>query len=242
MTKFSNYGLVLLFVLSSAFFAACGEDEPTNEPPASAITQPKAGSTYTYTEYETENGVKDDATEETVTSTILETGLTFEGKSNVVKDEDSFEDGSRDTAYFAYESNDDISIWFDAGEESDGDPDDPFGSAEPRWITFPFGAKQNNTYTVLSNDSVNATLTTSYLRTEKGIVNGEERDVWVGQMQISATLTPSIGPQLTLTQTVEISFMPSIGNLFRSESTMNNFIGGGTSGEVRQLVSFSLVI
>ncbi len=232
--------LLALLLLSAGFFTACADDDPVDPEPESKITQPKATSEFIFTEYETENGVKIDDTELTMTQTVLETGVEFQGKSNVRKDEErrpgQGQGKGRDTVYVAYESNDDLSLWLDLAD--DEDPNNPLNAGAARWITVPFGSKTDQSYTLLSNDTVNATLTTSYLRDEKAIINGEERDAWVGQLRLVATVTTG-GQTLTINSTSILSLLPSIGSLFRSEVTTTGFLG--TSGEVKQLTSFTLV-
>jgi hypothetical protein len=115
-------------------FAACSSDTTssnTNTTPTNF--QAKQGSSYSYTETDTAS----DKTTTTKTSkdTVVASGLTIDGKSNVIKVLTLDASGkATDSSYYAYESNGDLSRHFINASDA------PVPGLVP-WITVPFSSQ-----------------------------------------------------------------------------------------------------
>lgn len=237
MLKFSRLPFLMMIALVSiGTFVGCSDDPEA--PDGTEVNVPKQGSTYTYTEYELDDeGNKIDTTEVEVVATVEQTGLSIGGKTGVLEFSDTYEDGTIDTSYVAYESNGDMSVLL-SFEDVEG--------VEPIWGTIPFGSKTAKSYAI--NDTVDdpvigmivvdMAIDTKYLREETASVQGETMDVWVGEVKITGTATAAVGGTININSTGEIHFMPEIGYVYKTDDTSSGF--GFSSRTIRMLVSYVL--
>lgn len=163
MIKNATVLLALLVVLASC------SDEAVNPGPIT-VTQAKTGSSFTFDNYDTDttSGAVIPESRDTSVHTVVSTGATFNGKSNVSKLSMM---SSRDTseAYMNYETNGDISLYF------------PGFSSTVQWLNFPISSK--TTFSAVLADTsctfVGTTFQTkitaenSYVGTETITVNGQ---------------------------------------------------------------------
>ena len=234
--------LVLLTGTGLVTFQGCSEDNP-DDPGSSSITSPKVGSTYTYNYYETEEGNKVDATEETLTVEVIETGIEVGGKTNVTHFRQIGTLGDTSDIYLKYESNNDVSLWLDLAE------DGGIEGVDPRWITLPYGSKSGQNYTLIDTvadngmggmDTLKMTLASSWVREETVQYQGSDMKVWVGKLAQDMVFPFPIVPGLHITfhSDIEFTFAPSIGYVYSVESESES--DGEISGDVQTLTSYTL--
>ena len=241
MNRFlTQFGFLSMGLVGLMLFIGCGEDDPNN-PSTSEVTIPGVGTIYTYTDYETENNVKVDSTEQTVTAEVLETGLSFKSKTGVVHIQEIGTLDPTDTthSYLKYENNNDVSVWLDIGEEADID------GIDPSWIVLPFGSKSNQTLTLIDTVVDNGVggkadlqliITTSWVREETAQIQGNELKIWVGRLNTNWKL-PFLG---TIEGSTDFFFAPEIGFIYRSEEQSQVVGAGDPTGFFRQLISYVL--
>jgi len=119
--------LVLLSLLVLAFsVTGCpNSGTNTNPPPTLGSTQqPKTGSTYTYTSITIDANGNPTGSPHTLVDSVVQTGMSYSGKSNVTQVYETDVQGSYTVIYYNYESNGDISINF------------PNAAPLPPWLTL----------------------------------------------------------------------------------------------------------
>ncbi len=229
--------LFLIAVAGLFAFAGCSDNNPANEGnPNIFVSIPKPDSEFVYTEYDTEDGEKIDITEQKVTSMVIENGLTYKGKNDVLRLREIYEKGDSADVYIRYESNNDMSLLFS------GD-DVPFG--KELWLTLPFGSKSEQSLplidTLLENsnsgfDTLRLGVKTAYMGEETVQYNGSDLTVWLAKITISGTI-PLFG-QADFEASSTMRFAPSLGFVYSNVETTDD--GISVSGSVRTLQSHTL--
>lgn len=231
MKKLKRLPLLLSLAMVVGLWTGCAETT-TDGGDDNGLVQPKVGSSYTYTEYDTDEGLKVDSTEKSTVERVVETNMTFEGKSDVTKLEKTFPDNSTEVGYVRYLANNDIAVYFDLAAD-----DEAFQDVESFWLTVPFGSKAPITTTLHDTDTLDLSVTVSYEGEETVTIGTEEQKVWKGKILMEGALV-SGSINITFEATSLLSFLPRVGNLYRAEESSNSF--GGLTGSVQQLVSYSL--
>ncbi|HEY3876340.1 MAG TPA: hypothetical protein VGM92_12765 [Candidatus Kapabacteria bacterium] len=222
------------FFFGAALLASCSRDASTS-PPASEFVQAKAGSTFTFDEYSTDStnaiipGARD-----TMVSTVLRTDSSIDIKSNVLFVEEK-RGSARDTAYYAYESNGNLSIYVN--------PSDP---TLPFWETLPTGTGTTivraTTYSLIGFDTtvVNDSTVSSLIGTESITVKGAPLSV--KKMLLSfrhATTNSGVTMESVLDET--IYYAPSLGFIAKtSVPSRPDPFGGWIDGGVQTLMDYDL--
>jgi hypothetical protein len=222
-----------LFVLaiSAAFLVSCSKTSPAKSELAIS-SQPKTGSTFTFDQYyiDTTTGQPIANTRDTTTETIVQTGLTYLGKTNVSKVVAATKHGI-DTSYLCFEPNGDISI----------------NSAYlKKWITMPTGSKSSMTMTMdtifgSSKIELKMVSTTSFIGDETLTMMG--RSVSVTKLKQSSDITMiNSGTQSTSNMTMFFYYAPSLGFITKSETPVSTDqkSGAKSKGRMNMLIDYSL--
>ena len=241
--------LMVLFVVTS--FVACesGTDDPGTTP--TAVT-PKAGTSYTYAKQQRDSvsGEAPTTKDSLVIATVISSGTTFEGKSNVISLDD---DG--DTMRYVMESNGDVSIY---RKELFTYGDFTYVSPQP-WLKYPIGSKLSGVILFEADTTmmvqtfpvpVHIVAKANYLGTEELKKDGNAFADG-GKAEIVVTVTGSLsGVSVKVTGTQTVSFDPKIGGYFRLSDYFEipdvkvlgqTFLQGNTSLTTKILTSFSLI-
>src|SRR5688572_21740371 len=98
-------------VVLVVFLSSCDTVEQTGEPVV-PFTKPNMGSFYTFAFYsnDTTTGKPIEESRDTSVMTVTQTGMTFQGKSNVIEVVESG-GASGGTVYYSFEGNNDFSIY-----------------------------------------------------------------------------------------------------------------------------------
>ncbi len=242
--------IILMFVVTS--FVACESETDSDGIPSTTVT-PKAGTTYTYAKQERDSvsGGSPTTTDSIVIATVLSSGTTFEGKSNVI----SLVDNS-DTMRYVMEANGDVSIYrknlFTYGDFT-------YVSPEPWGLKYSLGSKmsgvilfEHDTEMVVSSFPVPVHLvaTVNYLGTEE-LKKGGNAFADGGKAEIVVVMTGSLsGVTVKVTGKQTISFDPKIGGYFRLSDYIEipdvkvfgqTVVQGNTSLIEKILIDFSLI-
>ena len=222
-------------LLLAAVISSCTDDTPSG-PPSDSFVRAKAGSSFTYEEYATDStNAMVAGSRDTTVSTFLQTSATVGGKSGVVVVEDVSRSG-RDTTYFAYESNNNVSIL--ATDES--------GAAQ--WLTFPVGT--GTTITNSSSDTtveqgmqyvIGQTMTMTAAGNENITANG--RTIATKKIRMSYRVTITVDGELMLDLPAEYVYFyaPSLGFFVRGTSqARRDMTGDWVDGSYRSLISSDL--
>ena len=153
-----------LFVGIGAAFSSCSKDIPTSTTPSEFI-HVKAGSAFTFDEYSTDStNTINDGSRDTMISTILRTDGAIGGKSGVLMVEEN-RGGARDTVYYAYETNENLSYSY---------------PSYPTWETIPTGTGlrivRSTDYSLFSGPDTTAihdSTITSLIGTENITIKGQ---------------------------------------------------------------------
>lgn len=241
--------IITMFVVTS--FVACESETDSDGTPSTTVT-PKAGTTYTYAKQQRDSvsGESPTTTDSIVVATVISSGTTFEGKSNVISLDD---DG--DTLRYVMESNGDVSIYL---KELFTYGDFTFISPEP-WLKYPLGSKMSGVVLFEADTNmqvqsfsvpVHITATANYLGTEELKKDGNAFADG-GKAEVVVTVNGSLsGVNVTVVGKRSLSFDPKIGGYFRStDETIipdvkvlgQTFLQGNTSLTTKILTSFSLI-
>jgi hypothetical protein len=197
----------LLLLLPFIAIIGCGDDNPA-DPPSTAVTwtRPNSGSTFTYSGYETDsNGVKIASSDFTYTDSVMASGFSARGVSNLVRM--TFMDFFQ--IIVDYRANGDIAI---AAEELDG--------IESPWTVFPVGSKGTITREAWSQTIVDSSVTVTWSTPYATIsyLGAEQRTTPAGTFATHKVLmreydTTSAGDPFVANDTTW--YAPSIGSYVR---------------------------
>lgn len=247
MIRFRSY-LPLTIAAGFAFvlFSGCPDDEPTdpgngNKDTLYTLVKPGVGSEYVYDYHETTlDGTMIAGSEKRVVSTLLEKGLTTNGRSDVYRFADSSEGEEPSVTFIRYEQNNDLSILLDPDEGSGTD----FG-LDPVWVTIPFGSKTADSLRLIDTTvnvqgfnirfTIDAVIT--YLGQDTVTLSGERLGIWKGIMETAVNAYTPIGTQQGSID-VEFDFAPRIGYAFAIRERRDVLDEQGVS--VRTLTRYTL--
>ncbi|MDB5033770.1 MAG: hypothetical protein JWQ98_1011 [Chlorobi bacterium] len=250
MTLFNRIvaGLTIASAITlSAFVGGCTDTPTSTGGNSTTITPAKQGSTFTsYTYSKDSLGQMQQGSQDTTVSTIAKTGLTIGGKSDVNMAIGVKKSGGTDTTYFRYESNGDVSLYFNATDSSGGAP--PMQTA---WITLPFASKTSMNLTIVDTAMSDSTFGAGRFKVTSSAVQTGTENITVGSETLSAEKVQwkfetsatfglfGIGQSVVST----IWFAPKIGFIARQEQITSEGIPGflSVSGSSYQnLVAYSL--
>jgi hypothetical protein len=226
----------------------CSDDTTGPDNSSDPIVAPKQGSTYNYATYDTDaTGQKETGTDATYTVTVAATGMTYQGKSNVMM---FVQSGSQtDTSYVAYESNGDVSLFLGT-QLSDVELGD-VNVASNLWLKVPFVSTTTTTLKVVDttiagstgNERIKLTFSATGTGSEEITVGTEKLNARKADLKMDMEMTFS-GLPLTSTSTSKMWFIPKIGSMGKTVTTTTASIGGipggQTSGSVETLTSYTL--
>ncbi len=245
----------IAFAFASAFLSGCKSDTVTATD-SGAVT-PKAGSSYTYNQHykdSTNTGITEN--DSIIVATVISSGLTFEGKNNVI----TLHDGNgADTLRYVMESNGDVSVYRANFAANVGASPISFTNPTP-WMTLPFGSKKTGVALFTAYDTINfngANIplvivgTGDYIGTET-LVDGTGKKIASGnKAKLTITVSGSyLGVNINIIVGQTYSFDPTIGGYFASVGTFNlppvSFLGtviiqSDESTKTRVLTSYSLI-
>ena len=218
------FQLSLLLSLVVTFFVSGCSDKvgPPTGPGSTSVTVPKTGSVFIYKAWELDsNGVQVPGTVIFDTERVLATGLQYEGKSNV---SEMISQGK--PVYISYESNGDISIFYQGGSSA---------GSRSGWQTMPVASKSPTTMTEFDTTYPNGSidrhdLTITYTGESNVNLAGQTFDAL--SFQIEDVFTPSSEYNSTETDW----FAPGIGWDIKSHSDYQHH----QNGEEVELQSYTL--
>ncbi|MEO5930708.1 MAG: hypothetical protein ABIR47_12300 [Candidatus Kapaibacterium sp.] len=231
----------------SALVGGCTDTPASPSGNSTTITPAKQGSTFTSYEYSKDSlGQVEQGSQDTVVSTIAKTGLTIGGKSDVNMMIGVKKSGETDTTYFRYESNGDLSLYFDASDSSSDTP--PIQAA---WIALPFASKTPMNVTLVDTATSDSTLGAGRFTVTSSAVQTGTENITVGSETLSAEkvqwkfdISSKFGLfGLAQSVTSTMWFAPKIGFIVKQEQITSAGIPGflSVSGSSYQnLVSYSL--
>src|SRR5947209_5470499 len=124
-TKISLFN-ILIFLFCSLTMHGCKPGTSSIPPDLGQTTRPKSGSTFTFRNVPLDkNGTAEPDSAYTTMDSVMESGINFSGKNNVVLFASRIHNGSWSESYLNYEANGDFSIYF------------PNASSLPPWVTLP---------------------------------------------------------------------------------------------------------
>lgn len=229
---------ILLVAVAGFGFAGCSDDSPSGNDGTGndkvTVTKPGQGSVYEYEEYDTENGVKVEDSEQDVTMTVVETGISYEGKADVFKMEEEYASGETSDLYVRFESNNDMTLLFS---------DEALDAVDPFWITIPFGSGTTQSKVLINEveeneqggfDTLLFKWESSYVGKETVQYNGSSLDVWVARINVSGKFPfPPFG-NIEINGVTTLEFAPSLGFIYRTNDESDG------EGSVRTLMSHTL--
>lgn len=234
--------IVAAIIGATAALGGC-KDTPTT-PNGGAVTKPKAGSTYSFATYDTDSlGAKVPGSDSTRSFTCIAAGVNYAGKSDVYEFAPTTGGDEQDTVYMHYESNGDVSqhLSFSNGV-----------LAAAGWITIPFASKTATTTTLLDSNVIDPDsgieshvvmkITTSGSGSESITVPAGTFTALKGTLTLTATVTAQGLTLLSMQNTGNIYFVPSIGYAAKTAGSANvDAFGTRTiSGSVESLTSYTV--
>ena len=212
-----------LALLSLLLLAACGDDSVTSSEPGATVS-PKAGSSYTYMKVRTDsNSVKVPGWDTTYAQSVISTGNSYRGKSNLVM----FRDDSTDL-FVSYESNGDYAMLPKTDDTT------------VQWVIYPAGSRTRFTLPSVDTTVENPFGGTWQISERGSIVHGGTATITVPAgtfathrlVQSSVFSLGSGASKLSTTSTDTIYYAPSIGWVVkvvgRTESNDPQFPAEGT--------------
>jgi len=235
---FKHRSILSCFVLAIALIAGgCSKDEPGptgNQNPA-GHTAPNPGSIYTFDGYNVDSaGTKLQGTDKHVIWTVAQNGLTYKGKTGVVK-----MIGDSKIGYFYHSPNGDLIGTLDASNSV----------ISGIWITYPFGSRTAFNYPAIDT-VVPAQGGTARIQIFGTVTYIGEEDIVVGSETIKAQkildrmtqITDQTGiPTTTLQLENTLWYSPKVGYFVKQYTVMNTLFGtfGIRSRTVGNLTSYS---
>ncbi len=229
---------VPLLILLSMVIVSCKQSTSPTNTNTTTYVQPKTGSTFTFDEYSTDttSGLPVPGTRDTAVRTVLQSGMSYMGKTNVSEIVGVSSMGN-DTSYINYEANNDIS-------EYGPGPLDTISV----WTILPVASKVANTQTtdttaVFSGVTVETktSSTYSYVDQETMTVKGVSTNVVKIEWAFNLTV---ISGGVPVTQTLDEFFYyaPSLGILTKilQPVQVGLFTSGQQQGGVSTLIDYSL--
>ena len=228
---------ITLFVILGVVLSSCSKSSNPTGPGTTTYVQPKAGSFFTYDEYQTDTttGQPVPGTRDTSVQTFVQSGISYMGKTNV-SEIVSASRMSHDTTYLNYESNGDLSVWGSSGL-----------SSTMSWLLLPTGSKTSNsitsdtTVTILGITTETKTVfTLAYVDDETMTIKGQSISVTKLKEMITLTVTTA-GVPATQTQSSFAYFAPSLGYLTKTETPVQVgiFSTGRQQGQLSTLFDFT---
>lgn len=221
----SIFGAALIALSFS--LTSCSSNDTTTTPPTTTTTKPGVGSEFFNMTVQLDSNGNVDNNQPTTYDTmrVMQSGITFNGKTNLNQMFDYMSDGSVDTVYVRYEDNGDVSI---------------MSPSDSAWSTYPFGSKQSATVTTSESFlgvPFELSTTTSYAGTENVMVGGKSlssQKINISASSMTATVPLNISEQ--------VWYAPSIGMITKTESSSKINLGSFSSntGSRATLQSYTL--
>lgn len=225
---------ISLMIAIALVIVSCSSDDPVSPQPTA--DQPKAGSTFSYERYSTNptTGEPISSTKLRYTATIMQTGLTFLGKTNVsmLRTEGI---GEVTDGYIYYEPNGDFSVAA------------LYNNVPSGWVTWPV-VSHSKTENVIADTTFSAggvsisnkvTATTIYVGTETMVIGGTNVNV-VKMVQTLESVITSSGVSQTISLSQDGYFAPTIGLFAKTfnDGQLNPISGEKMEGTLSVLVAY----
>lgn len=214
--KYTYSLLIACFVIIISGCSGSG----TNSTPSPALTAPKVGSTFTYQNVnrDTNNVV---ISTDTSVQRILQTNYSIGGKTDVLLQEETNADGTKDTNYVRFTSDGDVQLFSKALT----------ASFLPEWLPIPLTTHKTQVFTgdtVIVNLNFSefdtTVFTLKYERTENVTVKGAAISSSVVSLTITSTARLTNGTttiRSSSTQASEISFGSLVSWLTRQKDILS---------------------
>jgi hypothetical protein len=214
---------------------SCSKDTSPTSPTSVTVVKPTVGSSFTFDEYSTDSThAIITATRDTMVSTVLRTDAVMQGKTGVVVVED-VRAASRDTAFYFYESNGDVSVLGAA-----------MNTGDPMWMLVPIGSGSrvvyatNNTFV---SDTFMTVIIDSVIITVVGAVNVTVKGQSISCKKVQMTFKQIVtvngqhGADPVVDNTMD--FAPSIGFMVKTGSPSRpDPFGGWIDGKFQALIDY----
>jgi hypothetical protein len=225
----------MLLLASALLLSSCGSSTSSAPAVASEFIHAKAGSTFTFDEYSTDSmGMAVAGSQDTSVHTVLRTNGTIGSKTGLLVVEERKSNG-KDTAYYSYETNNNVSLYF-------------AGSSTPVF-TLPVGTGVAvNTVTadtVVDQGNVSITRDTNIVAligTETLTVKGQSVPTKKIQMTFHEVTTVNGSTFVDASSNSIINYAPSLGFIVQttSPSRPDPLFGGWTEGSRHTLIDYYL--
>ena len=242
---------ISLAFIAAAMISGCSSSTTTTPPPTTqSNVTPKAGSTYTYTQSQTDSsGNHVTGTDTTINASVTATGQSKFGQSSVY----TISDGALTTDYTYSSSNDALTFIENSG--ASGILASVADSVFRRWITLSITSHASGVI-VLDKDTIIinvgglsipavAHVVADYIGSDSVYLAASEESLSVQHCRITATATAALSSSPLINQR-DIYFAPKIGT-YAKETTMTTIpsvtiagIKGSKSGTLEVISSYTL--
>ncbi len=224
---------LIIFVGIVIVLSSCSKDTPTSST-RSEFIHAKAGSTFTFDEYSTDStNAINDGSRDTMISTILRTDGAIGGKSGVLLVEEN-RSGVRDTVYYAYETNENLSFSY---------------PSFPTWETIPTGTGlrivRSTEYSLFSGPDTTAihdSTITSLIGTENVTIKGQSVSVKKLELSYRHRETYDGVNGIESQREIFLYYAPSLGLIIKktSQSFNDPYGRGWVDGSYQMLIDYNL--
>ena len=225
-----------LLLMAVAIVLWLCSDNTTN-PSNVTVVVPKTGSIFVYEEFETDSTTGDPipSTADTITYKVTQSGVSFQGRSNVAVFTDLSD--STDGPQIAYESNGDVSLFMQLSQTGPG-----------IWLTMPISSKTESTVTVMDTSYTIGVITirstskikSEYIGTSTVMVKGQSVNVIQGRQSTISTYTVGTNASESI-MTADFYVAPSLGIWAKGTNSPITIPGvGKVSGGISTLIDFEL--
>ncbi len=229
-----HFNLLLLSVAGLLIGGCKTSTSPSN----SSITTPGAGS-YFVNVSQSKDTMGMITSSDTSTDNVVQTGLAFSGKTNVMEVITTNSDGSHDTNYFHYESNGDVSVY--AASSSTG-----FGTLPTNngWITIPFasqGTTTSSSDTTIDGYPFHVNFTVAGAGSGSVTIKGKSFSTENAKMTIA--MSGSVfGQAINMSTATTLQFAPSLGYVVATNTpgTRNPITGTMQPSNQSMTIDYSL--
>ena len=195
--------------------------------------------------------MKIDSTEQTVTVEVVERGIPFKSKLDVLRTQETgtldLTGTTTDTTYgyITVENDNNVSLWLDFEGKSD------LPGVDQDWMTLPFATRVDQNLTLVNTieddgsggkDTLQLFATASWVREETVQFQGNDLKISVCKLKLNGTFPFPFGGQIDLDGETDFYFAPEIGYVYKIEEniTARTDIAEQTTGSVRLLTSYTL--
>jgi hypothetical protein len=234
VSQMRTIGVIVLVIL----LGACAKDSTPVGPDTVTYSPPKAGSTFRYDTYSTDTtaSLPIEGSHDTTLHTVLQSGMSFAGKTNVTMIS-TVNKYYTDTTYISYESNGDISVL------------NPFNLEQNEWVIMPVGSKTSTSIVLFDTTNIVSGVSNrnkisaeiSNAGTENLTVNGKTISI-IKLKSATIFATTKAGVTSSVPGEKFTYFAPSLGYIVKTNQPVqvSPFGGKKQEGSVEMLLDYTL--